>query len=144
MWRIPDFFGYTNVPDAEVLELMETNAFNYMIESISMIETYAEPEVDFNDYNTTTDEFNFELTKKEIQMLTNLMVQQHLYRDIMKLKIYNSYFTTQEVRIFSPANDRKTFVDMFRDIEDRNIKEIKSYNSRDRLTGSLKSYSGVV
>jgi len=77
-------------------------------------------------------------------MLTNLMVQQHLYRDIMKLKIYNSYFTTQEVRIFSPANDRKTFVDMFRDIEDRNIKEIKSYNSRDRLTGSLKSYSGVV
>lgn len=140
----PDFFQYTNVPDAEVEALIKTNAFDYMIESIATILEYSTPDVDFNDYDDVTEEFSFDMTKSEIQMLANLMFEKFLSRDRAKLRIYNKYFTTNEVNMFSPANERKTFEDMLNNVERKNIKAIKSYNSRDRLTNLFKSYGDAV
>ena len=140
----PDFFQYTNVPEAEVLALMETNAFDYMIESISTIKLNSEPEVDFDDYDTGTEEFNFYMTKTELQLMAGLMFEKFLSRDRAKLRIYNKYFTTNEINMFSPAEERRTFISMLTGLETINVRLLKSYNSRDRLTGSLKSYSGVV
>lgn len=138
-----DFFSYTNVPEIEVVTLIEARAFDYMIESISTILEYSAPEVDFNGYDTTTEEFDFEMTKSELQMLVNLMFEKFLSRDQAKLKIYNKFFTTNEINMFSPAQDRKTFVEMLSNIENKNIRAVKSYGSRDRITNALKSYSGV-
>jgi len=138
----PDFFQYTNVLESEVLELMETSAYDYMIESISTIKLYSEPTVDFDDYNDV--QFNFDMTKTELQIIVNLMFEKFLSRDRAKLKIYNKYFTTQEVNLFSPAAERDSFIKMLNSLEEKNKAEIKSYNSRDRLTGNIKSYNGVV
>ena len=141
--RDPDFFQYNNVPNSEVEELLNVNAFDYMIESISTILEYSEPIVDFNDYNTTSEEFNFDLTKSEFQMFANLMFEKFLSRDRAMLKIYNKYFTTNEVKLFSPAEERRTFENMLESIEVKNIRAIRSYNSRDRLTGKLKTYGST-
>lgn len=140
----PDFFEYKNVPDAEVEELMKTNAFDYMIESISTILEYSAPAVDFNDYDEVLETFNFDLTKNEIQMLANLMFEKFLSRDRAKLKIYNAYFTSGEVKLFSRANDRTSFENMLEHLEGKNIKAIKSYGSKDRETGLYKSYNGAL
>lgn len=137
----PDFFGYKNVPDADVIELMETNAFDYMIESISTIYEYCTPEVDFNDYDLNILEFNFEMSKTELQILVNIMFEKYLSRDYAKLKIYNAYFTTNEVNMFSPAQERKTFVDMLEKIKMKNVSALKSYASRDRITNALVSFN---
>lgn len=139
----PDFFYFLNVTEAEAEELIKEKAFDYMIESIATILEYATPDIDFNDYNETTEEFSCELTKQEIQMIVNLMFEKYLERDLAKLRIYNKYFTTNEVKIFSPANERETFVDMYDGIKKKNIKAIRSYNSRDRLTNELKHSGGV-
>lgn len=139
----PDFFQYTNVPPTDALELCKINAFDYMIESISTINENCTPDVDFTDYDTLLQQFNFDMTNSEMQMLVNLMFEKFLSRDIAKLKIYNKFFTNSEVALFSPANERKTFMEMLNGLIDRNIRAIKSYGSRDRLTNKLKSYSGA-
>lgn len=137
----PDFFGYKNVPDAEVISLMETNALDYMLESIATIYEYSTPTVDFNDYDIVLKEFGFDLTNNEIQMVANLMFEKFLTRDYAKIKIYNKYFTTNEINMFSPAQERKTFVDMLEKIKLKNISALKSYASRDRLTNALISFN---
>lgn len=140
----PDFFQYTNVPDAEVEALMKTNAFDYMIESIATILEYSTPDVDFNDYDDVIEQFNFDLTRNEIQMLANLMFEKFLSRDRASLRIYSKYFTTNEIKLFSPANERNSFEGMLEYVEHKNIKAIKSYNSRDRLTNLFKGCGDAV
>ena len=140
----PDFFEYYGVPDAEVEELMNTNAFDYMIDSIGTIKLNTNPEVDFDDYDENTRFFGFDFTKTELQIFADLMFEKFLYRDVAKLKIYNKHFTSQEIKLFSPAEDRRTFMAMYDKVERKNIRRMRSYNSRDRLTGELKSYSTAV
>lgn len=137
-----DFYMYQNVTDVEVEALIKEKAFDYMTESIATILEYSSPDVDFNDYDESLETFGFEMTKSEIQMLTNLMVEKHISRDLLKIKIYNKHFTTSEINLFSQANERKTFVDMLKNIQKKNIRAIRAYDSRDRLTNALKSYSG--
>lgn len=141
----PDFLMYKNTTEAEVLEIIKTKAFDYMIESIATIFEYSnpEPQIDFNDYDETLEQFNFDLTKSELQMIVNLMFEKFLSRDRAKLKIYNKYFSTNEVKMFSPANERNSFEAMLEYVEKKNIRAIRSYNSRDRETGVLKSYGGA-
>ena len=137
----PDFFGYKNVPDEDVLELMKTNAFDYMIESISTVYEFCTPTVDFNDYDIDAEEFGFDFTKTEIQIFANLMFEKFLSRDYAKLKIYQKHFTQNEVKMFSPAQERKTFVEMLDKIIYKNVSALKSYGSRDRITNELVSYN---
>lgn len=140
----PQFFSYRNVSDVEALELMEENATAYMQESIALIYDHSNNlQVDFYDYDLNTEEFGFDMTRKEIDLVTDIMVQMHLSRDLVKLRVYEHYFTTNEINTFSGANERRTFVDMYNDIESKNIRKIKSYSSRDRLTNNLKAYSEV-
>lgn len=140
----PDFFQYTNVPQSEALELCKINAFDYMIESISTINENCTPTVNFNDYDILLSQFNFDMTNSEMQMLVNLMFEKFLSRDMAKLKIYNKFFTNSEVALFSPANERKTFMEMLDGLILKNIKAIKSYGSRDRLTGELVTVGSML
>jgi len=139
----PDFFSYLNVEDTEAEEIMKIKSLDYLKESISTILEYATPTIDFNDYDETTEEFAEDLTNQEIQMIVNLMFEKYLSRSISKINIYNKFFTTNEVSLFSPANDRKTFMDMFEYLVNKNIRAIRSYNCRDRLTNEVRTFGGV-
>ena len=135
----PDFFEYTNVPEFEVDILIRVKAFEYLDESISKIYEITSPQIDLDDWDTSDPPlfFNEDLTRKEIQMFANLMFEMFLSRDLAKLKIYNKFFTTNEINTFSPAQDRKTFVEMYDLLVKDNEQTIKRYGSRDRLTNAL-------
>jgi len=138
-----DFFEYTNVTEAEALELAKINAFDYMIDGVATILEHSAPDVDFNDYDEVLSRFNFDMTNSEIQMLVGLMFEKFLMRDIAQLKIYSKHFTTNEIKLFSPAEERKTFISMVNGVIAKNVRTIKSHDSRDRLTNQWKSYSGA-
>jgi hypothetical protein len=56
-----------------------------------------------------------------------------------KLKVLGLTFRGSELNVFSPANDRKTFMEMVSNME-RNIKGlISNYLSRDRITWAIKT-----
>jgi len=95
--------------------------------------------VSFYDFDDTLAEFNFDLTSSEITLLGSLMFEFYLERDIAKLRVYRENLTAQDLKqIHSPANERKTFVDMFTKVQTDNDKKIRAYASRNRLTGARK------
>ena len=143
-----DFFMYNNVSVEEALEIAENRAEGYLIESISKLVLSCTPTVDFTDFDlavtsgtppvTTPAHFNFELTFIEIDILANLMYEKYLDKDMVLLKALANNLSPKDLNVFSPANERKTFLEMLTFIKKENMKMIKNYSSRDRLTGALK------
>lgn len=142
-----DFFSYNNITDDEAIEIAKKRAKNYLIESISKLTLTCSPNIDFNDYDEEAELFNEDLTSGEIDLLASIMREVYFEKDLSLLKAFQVKFSTRDFNMFSPANERKSFIDMFDGIINKNNLLIKDYVSRDRLTGKLKTinfsqYSG--
>lgn len=137
--RDADFFNYYNLTTEEALEFAKDRAGGYLKESITKLALNCSSEVNFNDYSEGEKIFNFELTGTEIKILGSLMFEFYLEKDIAKLKVFSEHLTSQDLqRIHSPANERKTYVEMFSKVQSDNDRMIKAYAARDRLSGILK------
>jgi len=134
-----DFFVYFNVTDEEAIEIAQKRAKDFLIESVTRLTLACTPDVNFHDYNSEREQFNFDLTGNEIELLSALMREQYFQRDASKLKAFAIHFSPKDLTIFSPANERKTFIDMVDKIVSDNDKAIKNYMSIDRLTGKYKT-----
>jgi len=140
------FFNYYNIDATEAMALASERAYGYLIESISIISTTCNPDVDFNNYTTSVDAnnhntgtFNFDLTKNEIGLLAQLMYERYFNRDFVKLRAFKLKFTPSDLNVFSPANERRTFIDMYEKIQSESKVLLDNYTSRDRITNQLKS-----
>lgn len=132
------FFDYFNLTPEESLELAKYRAKTYLKESISRLTLACKPDVDFNDFNDTTEEINVDVTNAEVDLISNFMFEMFLFRDIAKLRVMSLNFTPTDLRVFSPSESRKTFMEMYNFVVTQNISLISSYSNRDRLTGVLK------
>lgn len=133
-----DFFSYYNVSLDEAMDLAKSQAINYLYEAIERLVDECTPEMDFFDYNEDLAEFNFDLTRKEIGLLSDLMREVYFDRDLSLLKAFKISMTPSDLNQFSPASERRTFTDMLKDIKNENIAKISQYASVNRLTGKKK------
>lgn len=133
-----DFFSYYNVSLDEAMDLAKSQAINYLYEAIERLVDECTPEMDFFDYNEDSAEFNFDLTRKEIGLLSDLMREVYFDRDLSLLKAFKISMTPSDLNQFSPASERRTFTDMLKDIKNENIAKISQYASVNRLTGKKK------
>jgi hypothetical protein len=134
-----EFFNYYNLTNEEALELATSRAESYLKESIAKLTLKCTPDIDFTDVNWETKVLNEDLNLTEIDLLGNLMFEMYLHKDIAKLKSFASQFSPKDLNVFSRANERKTFTDMYNDIKRDNLKLIADYASVDRLTGKKKT-----
>ena len=133
-----DFFSYFNVSVSEAQELVMQQATGYLCDAIDLLTSKCEPDVDFYDYDTETQVFNFELTQREIGLLSSLMYEVYFERDESLLKAFKIRMTPSDLNQFSPSSERKTFEDMLSRIKNENINKIAKYISTDRETGKRK------
>jgi len=130
-----DFFHYFNLSDEEAMELAISRSKDFLKEAIGRLTLECEPQVDFSNCNDTG--FCFELTDKEVYLMSSLMYERYLDRDFSKIKLYNVNFSSADLNVFDPSNARKTFISIYEKVETRNEKLIDDYKSRDRKTGRL-------
>lgn len=133
-----DFFSYFNVSVSEAQELVMQQATGYLYDAVDLLTSKCEPDVDFYDYDTETQVFNFELTQREIGLLSSLMYEVYFERDESLLKAFKIRMTPSDLNQFSPSSERKTFEDMLSRIKAENINKIAKYVSTDRETGKRK------
>ena len=147
-----DFFMYNDVLVADALVIAENRAEGYLIESVSKLVLSCTPDIDFTDFTlavstttgtppvttTTPAHFNITLTFVEKDLLANLMFEMYLEKDMAILRALSVNLSPKDMNVFSPANERKTFIEMLKVVENKNVKLIKQYASRDRLTNALK------
>ena len=134
-----DFFAYYNVSVSKAQELVLEQAVGYLYDAVDILTSKCEPEVDFYDYDEELQIFNFELTQREIGLLSSLMYEVYFERDEALLKAFKIRMTPSDLNQFSPASERKTFEDMLQRIKNENINKISKYVSTDRNTGKRKT-----
>jgi len=133
-----DFFVYYNITSDEALTLAKQRAKSLLIEAVTELVFNCNPDIDFTNYDKTTETFFETLTNNEINLLVQLMFEKYLERDIAKLKAFKVRFTPSDLNMFSPANERTSFINMYNQVQYQSNVMISNYASRDRLTGADK------
>lgn len=134
-----DFFSFYNVSVSEAKALVMQQATGYLYDAIDILTSKCEPEVDFYDYDEELQEFNFELTSREVGLLASLMYEVYFERDEALLNAMKIRMTPSDLSTFSPANERNSFESMLSRIKSENTNKIAKYVSSDRLTGKRKT-----
>lgn len=138
------FFHYQNLTEDEINEIVEDHLISLLNRAIDELYNYGLPDFDFYDKDDALHVFNGELVKQEIALLTDLMYLSYIQEDVNKLKAFGLVFRTSEINaLFSPANDRKTYLEMVASVKNKIVGSINNYYSRDRLTWKVKSIYGV-
>lgn len=133
-----EFFNYYNLSKEESMDIAIERSKAFLEEAVADLTFKCTPDIDFNDYDDIIDEFKEDLTRNEINLLANLMFEKYVSRDVALLKTFMLNFTPTDIQVFSPANERKSFMSMYSQLQADNNIMIDNYISKDRLTGKKK------
>ena len=136
------FFRYYNATDEESYELAVERANALLRDAAIRVQRECNCDIDFTDYYVDEESgeyyFTEDLTPNEIDLLANLQYEGYLKRDVSKLRAFQHNYTPSDLQVFSPANDRTTFMDMYNQIREENKDRLDDYKRKDRLTGEVK------
>lgn len=133
-----EFFNYYQLSDNDAMQLAEIRARGYLQNAADKIMMGGVSDVDFSDVDDVLDEFNADLTSREIYLLSSLMYEFYLEKDIAKLKTLSVNYTGSNLKVFDPSNARTSFRTLYRDVCEQNGALLDTYRNTDRMTGAFK------
>ena len=131
------FFNYFALGDEEAMSIATIRATQYLYESVTRIVFECPDKADYLAYDADNSTFTGDLTQREILLISSLMYEMYLNRDIAKLKCWNVNFTPTDLRVFDPSNARKTFLSMYNTVVNENDHLMDVYRNSDRETGVM-------
>lgn len=132
------FFDYYGLSRIDSIALAQQRADVCLVEAAVKLSLEIQADIDFTDYDYEQRTFAADLTREEKYLLARLQYEAYLSRDVSKLRANAMRFTSAEQTVFSPANDRKTFMAMYTQVCDENQALIDKYVAKDRLSGAPK------
>lgn len=129
-----DFFSYFNVSQQETEEIIRQRLLSYLIDSVDKVYEYGNPQINMYDYDLELQQFNVDLTKREIGLLSSLMFLVHLERSEAVLDAFKHRMSPSDLTVFSPKGERDSFMNMLRDVRHECSINLSRYFSTDRLT----------
>lgn len=143
-----DFFQYNNISVEDATIIARQRAKRYLKEALSYLSLKCTPDkcgVNFMDFDDEAEVLNNDFKYNELDIIANLMYEKYLFREFSKLKAQANRFTTKDFNVFSPANERASFQNMYESIKNSNDVLIDHYLSIDRKTGNIKTldYSSI-
>lgn len=138
-----DFFMYFSLTDSEALALARKRARNYLDDAIDRMTMDGKPTIDLSDIDEAAFTFNVTLSRSEIFILSSLMYEYYLAKDISRLKTLSVNYTGTELRVFDPSNARTTFQNLYENVQKENRVLLDTYRNTDRNTGSFVSVNDI-
>jgi hypothetical protein len=133
-----NFFDYYNLTAEQSEQLASDRADMYLKEAAARLVLETNGDINFCDYDTTMRTFNFDASNTEKELLASLQFEAYLERSYSKLNALDRSYAPSDLQVFSPANDRRTFINMYNDVKEENIAKIDKYNAKDRKDNSEK------
>lgn len=137
------FFMYFSLTDSEALALARKRARNYLDDAIDRMTMDGKPTIDLSDIDEAAFTFNVTLSRSEIFILSSLMYEYYLAKDISRLKTLSVNYTGTELRVFDPSNARTTFQNLYENVQKENRVLLDTYRNTDRNTGSFVSVNDI-
>lgn len=133
-----DYFCINGITESEFDEIINQRTLELMDDAINEIQPLISVQqgVDFLDRNEFLEQFNFELTKVEEDLISDLMVVKYYDEEMVKLKTMQFYLG-EDIKVFSPANERRSFIEMLKFKRGQFNSKLCAYNTKNRLTGKF-------
>lgn len=134
-----DFFNYGNLSESEIEEMVNYHLHSLIDRAVGFIYKYGDPDINLYDKDDSIQQFNIDLVVQEIDLLSDIMYFSYMEEQRNKIKTLSLTFKSNELNVFSPANERRTTLDMIEKIETSTINAVQNYFARDRITWKYKS-----
>lgn len=134
-----ELFTYYNVSASEAEALITKQITGYIYDAIDILYSKCEPLIDMYNYDEELMQFNFDLTKREIGLLADLMRQVYYERQEALLGAFKIRMTPTDLNHITPSTERSTFLKLVQDIRNENELAISRYVSSDRRTNKRKT-----
>lgn len=133
-----DYFCINGVSEEEFVELLNRRSVELLDDAANEMQPLISlrQNVNFLDKDDLLERFNFELTSIEIDILSDMMVCKYFDEELIKLKTMQKYLG-DDIKVFSPANERKTYLEMIDYKRNIFLSKIANYNTVNRLSGSF-------
>ena len=130
------FFLTGIVSPQEAEEIAKARSKSLLLEAIVYIQTSGTKDCEVNfigDRDDVQEEFLFELSLVEKQLIADVMLQKYLEKDITtRLNALGTVFEDSDLKVFSPYNEIKYFNASLSELRQLNDSAIDRYKSRDR------------
>jgi len=138
-----DFFEY-GTTEEDALDIAKSRSKAYLNKSIDRLTNQCNVDADFYNKDDTLETFNFDLVSREKTIFCDLMYEIYFEQDLVKLRLFEEWFSEKDLKSWDKNATKKIYLETLGIIKAENIKQIKNYESRDRITGQLKGldYSG--
>ncbi|GAA4880603.1 hypothetical protein GCM10023310_71030 [Paenibacillus vulneris] len=138
------FFSYKDMPDSEIEEMVQSHLNSLLDRGVSYIYKFGNPDIDLYSRDEELQVFEEDLVNQEIDLLADLMYMSYVQEQRNRIKTFGITYKSSELNVFSPANERKSTLEMIKTIEDASDSAVQNYLARDRQTWNYKSIYGSV
>lgn len=141
-----DFFDYFELDEEECMEVagqragvLLEEAASYLCRKLIVESVFSKVQMidDSGENESGNMAFTETLNAMEVNLLVKAMFLIYLQRDLTTLRTFHGVMTSSDLNMYSPANERKTFVAMIQQYEDTLKVEISEYQMYDRDTGGF-------
>lgn len=132
------FFTYKGLTEEEINEVVKKRT-NYLLDNaVIELEFKRNPihDISFIDKNDDLEEFNFNLTLLEEDLISDLMVAKYYEEQLAGVNKRADFVGEQGKTLFSLSADRKTLMDLVAFTYNNFDIKLDEYNGRDRITNS--------
>lgn len=132
-----DFFKYDGLSEYETMEIINTRCKSILNLAIRTLQPMLEEVHNINLLNRDEDmeEFEDDLNDLEIDLISEAMVLEHYNIKKAKLGKINSYLGSNTMKVFSPAEERRSYLQFISQVRADFYEKLDNYNLRVRGKG---------
>lgn len=131
------FFMYNGLTEQQIEDIVRERSLEFLDSACDEIEPQLDQLV-LSNRDDSLEVFNDQLTRIEIDTISDMMKVIYMREPLIKLKEFQKYLGN-DIKAWSPNEERKTYLELLNDIEDKMQVKIDKCNSVDRITGKPRS-----
>lgn len=133
-----EYFCIGGVTEEEFDEILSQRTLELLEDSLNEIQPLiaVQQNINFLDKNDFMEQFNFNLTAIEEDLISDMMVVKYFDEELVKLKTMQKYLG-DDIKVFSPAAERTSFINMITYKRNLFLNKLANYNTKHRLTGKF-------
>lgn len=133
-----EYFCIGAVTEEEFEEILSQRTLELLEDSLNEIQPLiaVQQNINFLDKNDFMEQFNFDLTTIEEDLISDMMVVKYFDEELVKLKTMQKYLG-DDIKVFSPASERTSFINMITYKRNLFSTKLANYNTKHRLTGKF-------
>jgi uncharacterized protein YerC len=134
------FFMYNGLSESEVEQIVTERSLEFLDSACDELEPQLD-QITLSNRDDSLECFDDEYTRIEIDTISDMMKIIYMREPILKLNKLQTYIGT-DIKTWSPPDERRTYLGLLNDIENKMQVKVDRCNSIDRTTGKQRSLYG--